>query len=256
MSPLFTNVVAPLTADNRTTLMTRARRPAGHTLTRMLTAAAATVAATTLLLAGAPTAEASSRGVAPGDEIDTHGGKHDSRCTLGYTFTDPISHITYGLTAGHCNEGPHSPVIDRTTGATGRFAYSESTPAEPLYADFGIIDFGTNRAVKWMYQHQPVGSIAAIDATKPVCHDGIKTGIACGRYAGGLIADQYLTTGMPRSIPGDSGGPVWQPGRDGSAAIIGIWLGQHDDQDGTYGRFTSITDVLLTLSGKAHAAIV
>lgn len=236
--------------------MTRSRRTAGHTLTRMLTSTAATAAVTTLLLAGAPTAEASTRSVAPGDEIDTHGRQHESLCTLGYTFTDPSSHITYGLTAGHCNDGQHSPVIDRTTGASGRFAYSEATPAEPLYADFGIIDFGTNRAVKRMYQHQPVGSIAAIDSTKPVCHDGISTGVACGRYGGGLIADQYLTTGMPRSIPGDSGGPVWQPGQDGRAAIVGIWLGQHDDQDGTYGRFTSITDVLPALSAKTHAEIL
>jgi streptogrisin B len=224
-------------------------------LSRWLLCVAAAALAGGVALAAAPAAQARVHSVSPGDEIDVKHGRTGSRCTLGYTFTDPTSRITYGITAGHCNDGNHSPVIDRTTGATGRFVYSEATPSEPLYADFGLIDFGTSRSVRLMY-HQPVGTIAAIDPTKPVCHDGIRTGIACGQYAGRLIADQYLTSGMPKSIPGDSGGPVWQPSRNGSATIVGIWLGQHVDQDGAFGRFTSLTDVLPTISAQAKTRVL
>jgi hypothetical protein len=36
---------------------------------------------------------------------------------------------------------------------------------------------------------------------------------------------QYLTTGMPASLGGDSGGPVWTVRDDGHTQIIGLWLG-------------------------------
>jgi hypothetical protein len=81
-------------------------------------------------------------------------------------------------------------------------------------------------------------------------------GFACRQYVGPLIANQYLTSGMPQSIPGDSGGPVWQPSRDGSATTVGIWLGQHVDQDGAFGRLTSLTDVLPTISTQAKTRIL
>lgn len=226
-----------------------------HTLAQFLSGAAAAAIAAGIALTGTPDAQAATHSVSPGDEIDVKYGHRGSRCTLGYTFTDPASHVTYGITAGHCNDGHHSPVIDRTTGAGGRFVYSEGSPAQPLNADFGIIDFGATRSVRLMYR-QPVGDIAAINPSLPVCHDGIRTGIACGQYAGRLIAEQCLTSGMRDSIPGDSGGPVWQPGRDGSATIVGIWLGQHVDKDGSFGRFTSLTDVLPTLSAQAKARIL
>ncbi len=57
---------------------------------------------------------------------------------------------------------------------------------------------------------------------------------------------------MPQSIPGDSGGPVWQLGSDSSATVIGIWLGEHFEPNGPrYGRFTALTDVLADISDYA-----
>ena len=57
---------------------------------------------------------------------------------------------------------------------------------------------------------------------------------------------------MPRSIPGDSGGPVWQLDRNGNASVIGIWLGEHTEPNGPrYGRFTGITDVLADITRHA-----
>jgi V8-like Glu-specific endopeptidase len=57
---------------------------------------------------------------------------------------------------------------------------------------------------------------------------------------------------MPRSIPGDSGGPVWQLTRNNTATVIGVWLGEHTDPDGSrYGRFTALTDILADITEYA-----
>ena len=52
---------------------------------------------------------------------------------------------------------------------------------------------------------------------------------------------------MAQSIPGDSGGPVWQLGADSTTAtVVCTWLGEHLDGNATrYGRFISLTDILV-----------
>jgi hypothetical protein len=55
-----------------------------------------------------------------------------------------------------------------------------------------------------------------------------------------------MTTAMPASVPGDSGGPVWVSDDDGTAHIIGIWLGEKASPDSSrrYGRFASLSAAL------------
>lgn len=53
---------------------------------------------------------------------------------------------------------------------------------------------------------------------------------------------------MPLSIPGDSGGPVWIPTADGSAEIVGIWLGEKTSVSQEHGRFASLADGLQLLN--------
>lgn len=218
---------------------------------RRLLAAIAAIALAVMAVAGAAGAQGRSATVSPGDELYAAHGHGGSRCTLGYTFTDPGTRITYGITAGHCNNPRSSYVVDRTTGAIGHFVLTVANPDDPLDDDYGLIDFGSNRSIRTMYG-MPVASISTPDAHGVVCHDGIRTGIACGSLDCRFIANQYLTTGMPQSIPGDSGGPVWQPGGDG-ATVIGIWLGEHIEPNGAnYGWFISLTDVLVSVAAKTH----
>ncbi|MEE6140405.1 hypothetical protein SKC41_29340 [Mycobacterium sp. 050128] len=207
------------------------------------------------LAVGSP-ARAHARGatISPGDEIDAMQAHGVTRCTLGYTFADPGTNINYGITAGHCNEGDSDYVVDRTTGAIGHFILTVATPGDNLQEDYGLVDFGSNHSVRIMYG-MPISGISMPDPHNAVCHDGIRTGIACGSLDTPLIADQYLTTGMAQSIPGDSGGPVWQLARDnaGTANVIGIWLGEHIEPNGThYGRFINLTDVLVNIAAKTH----
>ena len=215
-------------------------------------AGAALVAAAGLVTASAP-AQATTATVSPGDEIRAVGAASVLRCTLGYTYTDPVTGTAYGVTAGHCNEGHSSYVEDRTTGAIGHFVLTAANPNDPLDDDYGLIDFGANTATPTMYG-MPVVGMASINTRNAICHDGIRTGIACGQLGDRLIGPQYLTTGMPDSIPGDSGGPVWQVSATG-AVIVGIWLGEHIDSGGThYGRFISLADIADQI-GKTHFVV-
>jgi hypothetical protein len=210
-----------------------------HLLTRAFAAAAAVSG---IALTGAVPATAErARTVAGGDDIVTTAPGGAQECTLGYTFTTATGR-TYGITAGHCNSHRSSSVTDRTTGALGHFVLTVANPERSLDDDYGVIDFGATRSAPRMYG-MPVTAITAPDGHRAVCHDGIRTGIACGDLHGRLIGTQFTTAAMPSSIPGDSGGPVWQPNPTG-ASLIGIWLGEHiDPDDARYGRFTAITDV-------------
>lgn len=191
--------------------------------------------------------------VSPGDELDTISAGSSTRCTLGYTYTTPAG-STYGITAGHCNATPSRYVIDRTTGAVGHFVVTVTDPAEHLADDYALIAFGRNISVPTMYG-MPVTGVAGPDPAAPICHDGIRTGVACGQFDGRLAASQYCTTGMPQSIPGDSGGPVWQLNHTFGATIVGIWLGEHIRANGThFGRFMTMPDVLAGINARiAHA---
>jgi streptogrisin B len=216
------------------------------------TTLAGALLAAVLLGAGAAAAAAQNTAtISPGDELVTTAADGAQMCTLGYTFTNRDTGTAYGITAGHCNGHRSSSVTDRTTGAVGHFVLSVGNADEALDDDYGLIDFGASRSLPIMYG-MPVSGISAPTHSGPVCHDGIKTGVACGQLHNRLVGTQFTTSGMPQSIPGNSGGPVWQLGSDNSATVIGIWLGEHFEPSGSrYGRFTALTDVLADIGDYA-----
>jgi hypothetical protein len=215
---------------------------------RPLPAAALTALSAALgILTGLVTPASSHAGVgavAAGDEIAIHSVKGTTTCTLGYTYTAGAT--TYGVTAGHCTRGGGTTVADHDSGATGRVAIAVTDP-DPLFDDFALINFGTNRSAHTM-NGMPVNGIGVPDPRTTVCRSGIRTPTVCGQLDGRLLGYQYNVTGMPESIPGDSGAPVWQPASDGTATIVGIWLGEHHTHSGIRtGRFTSLTESLTEL---------
>ncbi|MFB1298767.1 hypothetical protein ACAG24_025005 [Mycobacterium sp. pW049] len=188
--------------------------------------------AITSLLAPAPS-HAGAYTVAAGDEIAVHSGTGSTTCTLGYTYTAGAT--TYGVTAGHCTRGGGSAVSDHDSGATGAVAVAVTDP-DPLFDDFALINFGASRSVSTI-NGMPVGGIGVPNPAITVCRSGIRTNTVCGQLGGRLLGYQYNVTGMPESIPGDSGAPVWQPASDGTATHSGIRTG----------RFTSLTESLTDL---------
>ena len=134
-------------------------------------------------------------------------------------------------------------MLDRTTGATGRFIVA--VHHDPL-EDYGVIDFGANRSLP-VLRGMRVAGTGFPDTTNAVCHTRVASGVSCGQIAGMETQLRYLTTGIS-GIPGDSGGPVWQLNSDTSATIVGIWIGDHTNDDGTHnGVFTRLVDVLAQL---------
>jgi streptogrisin B len=185
--------------------------------------------------------------VAAGDAIATTDANGTIRCTLGYTFTAAAK--TYGLTAGHCSPPGPARVTDLVSGATGRFVYAAADHDNALSDDYGLIDFGATAAPAGDIHATPIAGIAEPSHRAIICRNGIRTGTACGQFDGRLVGSQYSTLGMTDSLPGDSGGPVWQPNPDGTATVVGIWLGEHTTAAGRRsGRFSNLYDALDAVS--------
>jgi len=198
-------------------------------------------------LLGAPTSHALLPSISPGDELDyTSSSGRNEFCTLGYTYSGTDGH-TYGITAGHCDAAGH--IVDRASAQRGTIVRALVDPPHTGGADYGLIDFGT-RAMPMPFigdspladeHHDPV-------IGQRICHTGAPSGRQCGHVTDTYGPDQYLTADMARSIPGDSGGPVWTVHADGRIEIIGIWLGGRTTGDGRdYGRFGALTRALTAL---------
>jgi hypothetical protein len=215
---------------------------------------------TTAALAGSPPCHAAPTVVSPGEEVDyINPGGHSQLCTIGYVYTGTDMH-TYAVTAGHCRSEPTSGYARaKRTGLTGDFVRTVFEPPGSGGSDYALIDFTTNSlASSFIEGNQGTRTMFTDDHPEPqigqtVCRMGVSSGQHCGQITAAHGDDQYLTTGMPPSIPGDSGGPVWTPTDQGNARIIGIWLGEKTTATGqAYGRFTSLPSGLRALNAPGR----
>lgn len=215
-------------------------------------ATAAIAAGLAVLSVASPSdAHAAQTPVAPGDQIDAVAGDTQETCTLGYTFTDPTNSTTYGITAGHCNHNmASSHVRDRTTGAVGNFVLTVAEPDIFNGDDYGLINFGNNTPAPAV-NGLPITDIGSPSSQTPLCHTGIQTQTTCGQLGRRLTGTQYTTSGIGQSLPGDSGGPVWQASERGTATLVGIWLGERITGNGArYGRFAALPEILSGMATK------
>ena len=218
---------------------------------RGVTQCSAAALAAVAIAAAAPAA-ATPNLIGAGDRLDYINPNGTGQfCTIGYAYTGPDRH-TYAVTAGHCRNSATGYARDTHTQTTGQFVRSVVEPRHNGGADYGLVDFG-NKALPSSYID---GTPIDVGHPQPrmgqrVCHVGVSSGRHCGTISGAQGADQYLTTGMPASIAGDSGGPVWTPTTNGYAQIIGIWLGEKDTSTGQhFGRFASLASGLTVLDAS------
>ena len=224
-----------------------------HATTRRFTAIVSGLLTTAALaLADASPALAALTVVSPGEEVDyinpTGGNQF---CTIGYVYTGADMH-TYAVTAGHCRSNPTSVYArDTRSGLTGNVVRTAFEPPPSGGADYALIDFNTNSLPSAFIADNH--TLFTDDHPEPqigqtVCRSGVSSGQHCGQIAAAQGEDQYLTTGMPTSIPGDSGGPVWTRTSQGNARIIGIWLGEKTTAAvQQYGCFASLSSGLRAL---------
>lgn len=198
--------------------------------------------------------------VSPGDEVDyINPSGRNQFCTIGYAYTGADMH-TYAITAGHCRTDPTAGhARDKHNGLTGHFRRTVFEPPRTGGGDYALIDF-TDHSLASAFIEGTRGNRALFIDEHPqprigetVCRLGVSSGQHCGQIAAGHSQDQYLTIGMPPSIPGDSGGPVWTPTADGAARIIGIWLGEKIIATGqNYGRFAALSSGLHSLDAPGR----
>lgn len=206
-------------------------------------------------LAAAPQAGARPAAtIEPGERIDyiNNGGGGNQFCTLGHVWTGSDQHV-YAVTAGHCRNSDSGYVRSKRSGQTGTFVRALVKPPSVGGPDYGLIDFGTEPLTGANIGDLPTGySHPEPEIGQTVCRSGVSSGQQCGTITARHGADQYLTTGMSTSVPGDSGAPVWARTSGGSVQIIGIWLGEkisgatHTE----YGRFASLAEGLRILAAS------
>ncbi|WP_139808154.1 hypothetical protein [Mycobacterium avium] len=179
-----------------------------HAVTRRLATAAGLLITATVTLASPPPAQAALAVVSPGEEVDyinPSGG--NQFCTIGYVYTGADLH-TYAITAAHCRSNPASGYArDKRSGLTGNFVRTIFESPRSGGADYALIDFHTNSIASALIDANH--TLFTDDHPEPqigetVCRIGVSSGQHCGQIAASQGQDQYLTTGMPPSIPGDS----------------------------------------------------
>lgn len=180
-------------------------------------------AATTVLTALSPAAAADGGlQVYPGMEIR----QGSTVCTLG--FVDPVSRI--GYSAGHCRG--NGSVTDRD----GRFigvvgTARDNTPdgsvvrTDQVISDYETITLAPDVTVSTVLpggRNLVVDPGARLVVGQPICHFGVVTGETCGAVE--RINNGWFTmnNGVV-SQKGDSGGPVYVPGPDGTAVMAGLF---------------------------------
>lgn len=205
----------------------------------------------TAALTSAPAARATLITITPGERVDYISPTGNSKfCTLGYVYTGLDLHV-YAVTAGHCRSTPGGYVRTTRSGHSGTFVRTIVEPRGTGGADYGLIDFGTEPFAVSYIDDIPAGySHPEPQPGQTICRTGVSSGQHCGQIVSRQGDDQYLTTGMPSSTPGDSGGPVWTRHGDAPAKIIGIWLGERTTPGANgiaYGRFASLAEGLRIL---------
>src|SRR5258708_639922 len=179
------------------------------------------------VLAGVPAADAATNTVSPGARAASVAPPAGTQyCTIGCVYPGHDLH-TYAVTAGHCRSTAGGYARDQRSGLTGSFVRAIAESPRSGGADYGLIDFGGRSRSGYF-----IGDTPTTDDHPPpqigqsICRIGVSSGQHCGSVVAYHGYDQFLTAGMPDSMPGDSGGPVWIENNDGRAQIIGIWLGE------------------------------
>lgn len=188
-----------------------------HT-TKTLLAAVFAVAAP--LGAQATPAQAQTRVVEQGTPVYVQG---TGICTIGYN--DPARHRSF--TAAHCGtEGARveliNPATGARTGAAGTFYRSKAYDGR-LGNDWGAIQWDGGVGVggngfsgdAWVHPRD-------IRLGETVCYYGYASRRTnCGPFSGS--ADNTFFAAAPLSHPGDSGGPMWVPGRGFVGVTSSMW---------------------------------
>lgn len=179
--------------------------------------------ATTLALGTVATPAVAQVAVQQGGSVQVHG---TGICTVGY---NDVAHRR-SFVAAHCGEdGARVEVINP---ATGRGTGMSGTLRRSRFYDLQLSNDWA--AIEWDPQVRVGGNPITGDAWvsprdirlgETVCYTGRTShphgGATCGRFAGSADNTYFVDTEL--SQPGDSGGPMWVPGRGFVGVVSSKW---------------------------------
>jgi hypothetical protein len=184
-----------------------------------------------------PIPQAHAIGPGIGIDVSPAGDGKSVSCTAGFLVRTRDGRPGL-LAAGHCNpDGGPGQVVIRHGGA---FAYRNiGTFTETVYDgsnwddyDIGLItldDPGKIPLTSIVDGHPVTGVATRVDVGDVLCHFGIRSG---GPVCGPVVAAEVNKVRFEAGgTCGDSGGPVYRLGDDGTAEAVGIYIAV---SDGTY----------------------
>ncbi|WP_297186505.1 S1 family peptidase [uncultured Corynebacterium sp.] len=159
----------------------------------------------------------------------------NTACTLAGFARDPETDDTYGITAGHCAEQGHTEVYWRPATSDhleklGTVALWQTpgrpTPDSPFPFDTDValilLNGPVNPLIANVYQATAVFAPEDLVPGQQVCKMGYRTEVTCGSVI--AVNNSFVRVHL-YTLPGDSGGLLYAPRDDGTAAIIGILSG-------------------------------
>ncbi|SDS20279.1 trypsin-like serine protease [Corynebacterium timonense] len=158
-------------------------------------------------------------------------------CTVGYN--DP--HNRRSLIAAHCgHEGARVRIADRRNGTSSAIVgtfYRSKSYDNRLGNDWAAIQWDDNVTIgpnsisgdPWVRPHQ-------VTPGERVCYFGqstnrVNTHVTCGTYSGNVGNTFFVDAPLTR--PGDSGGPMWVPGRGFVGVVSSVWAANSSSLPGS-----------------------
>lgn len=191
----------------------------------------------------------------------------NTSCTLGGFARDPRSGELYGITAGHCAEAGQAEVFWQPAGSSqlerlgvvalwqtaGRpgpdTPFSFDTDVAYILLDQAAAD-SVNPLIANTYQATAVYGPGDLTVGQRVCKMGYRTEQTCGSVV--AVNESFVRVHL-FTLPGDSGGLLYAPFEDGTAAVIGVLSGSPTFRGGDTHDF--LADFALTAPVLADASL-
>lgn len=197
------------------------------------TAAAAVTAVTLAAPAAASPPVSPNPAITPGAGVAIYdaSGSGGSACTLGFLATGADG-THYAFTAGHCDKGGTVLMPYQTQGNYQRIGtFAKVDNQVDSVADIALIRLdGTLPTDTRVLSRRPVSGVTSeVNTGDTLCFYGMRSGRQCGVATIDTGSSGIVATFSTNATQGDSGGPVYRIGKDGSATAVGVLNSSSND---------------------------
>ncbi|OEY23317.1 hypothetical protein A0K93_03765 [Corynebacterium sp. BCW_4722] len=201
--------------------------------------AAAVLTAGLAASAGAGVAQADLRPVVnQGDRVYTLTSFSRGACTVGYVD----KHRNRAIFSGHCTLYPGQKVTDVHGRYIGNVASLAVSPGPKVQNDYAYIQLTVGRAGENKFSGDAMVAPHAVRPGEKVCTVGATTQRVMCAPLHSVRGHKIVVNGLTATRKGDSGGPMWIPGR----GLVAVNSGQVGDKElGSYPAYYFGPETLL-----------